>query len=481
MTTTPVSKKSIRSWTERPEEPRNRIGAMVFLGLSVLALTSVFVWYYLLRPGSPRSYVATLSIEDYGIDIPKIRLGKWDANEMTKVDGIFPWEEIAGLTNRQNQLDIERFISDYKGFPNLKPTQDTAVVQIRCHAAVTNQGDKGWSCGLYINDDPLNNKPYPFQEFLEQIKSIPAKNIIIFAEIADLQFEPHLGWVVNPIERYIRKACKEVEWKGEQAGKQVWIVCSQADFQSPFYSVKRSKTLFQEACEQSIQSESAREDRGNSLSLGRYFELIYRYCHTASAGLQTPRLILASQSDDELPSAKDVFLLSYQYRTPITKSNSESKDKNKGKASPDASNDSSPNEAPAKEDSAKNADYSRKKRSVPVSFRQSDASNQSPEQADGTAKSGQGSATTKNVERDPWLRIWQLRDEIESRGAENQSAENQGTNEGDKSEGTRWSPRDFAPLAWRKLQADLALASIWAPPIGKEDPAANTRIVDQVK
>ena len=481
MTTNPVSKKSNRSWTARPEEPRNRIGAMVFLGLSVLGLTSVFVWYYLLRPGSPRSYVATLSIEDYGIDIPKIRLGKWDANAMAKVDGIFPWKEIAGLANPQNQRDIERFISDYQGFPDLKPTQDTAVVQMRCHAAVTDQGDQGWSCGLYINDDPLNNKPYPFQEFLEQIKSIPAKNIIIFAEIADLQYEPHLGWVVNPIERYIRKACKEADWKGMQAGKQVWIVCSQADFQSPFYSVKRSKTLFQEACEQSIQSEAAREDRGTSLSLGRYFKLVYRYCHTASAGLQTPRLILASQSDDELPSAKDVFLLAYQNRTVLTKSNSESKDKNKGKASPDASSDSPPHEAPPKEDSAKNADYSRKKRSVPVSFRQSDASPQSPEQADGIAKPGQGSATTKTVEQDPWLRIWQLRDEIESRGAKNQSGESQGNNEGDKSEGTRWSPRDFAPLAWRKLQADLALASIWAPPIGKEDPSANKSIVDQIK
>jgi hypothetical protein len=112
--------------------------------------------------------------------------------------------------------------------------------------------------------------------------------------------------------------------------------------------------------------------------LGRYFELIYRYCHTASAGLQTPRLILASQSDDELPSAKDVFLLAYQYHTPITKSNTESKDKNKGKASPEASSDSPSNEAPAKEDSAKSADYSSKKRSVPVSNRQSDATKQSP-------------------------------------------------------------------------------------------------------
>ena len=69
---------------------------------------------------------------------------------------------------------------------------------------------------------------------------------------------------------------------------------------------------------------------------------------------------------------------------------------------------------------------------VPVSFRQTDAK---PTQDPNSAKVG---------ESDPGLLFWRLRDEIEARG------EN----------GNRWSPRDFSPFVWRKLQTDVAMASI---------------------
>ena len=425
-----------RSWTDRPEDPRNRLGAMVFLGLSALSLFSLFVWIYFYRPAPARSFVATLSIKDYQVDVPKIRLGEW-LGEMSTVNGLFPWEQLPSIINSQNENDVKQFFSELYSSKKLDKQKDTALIQLRCHAAVTKQDTDNWSCGLYIDDDPTSNRPFPFSDFLNLAARVPAKNIVVFAEVADLQFEPHLGWVINPIEHYIRKACRDVDWKNQEPGKKVWIVCSNADYQSPLFSVKRAKTLFQEACEETLKEEALRSDRGNSLTLARYFELIYRHCHTASEGRQTPQLILANNSDEELPAADKVFISGYKPVKSPRKSGDDKSEKNK-KGTKDE------NEPPTK--------VARNKRSnllVPVSFRQTDA------------KPSQDPKSAKAVETDPGLRFWQLRDEIEARGADR----------------NLWSPRDFSPFAWRKLQADVAIASIW----NATDGESKTLIEDQAK
>ncbi len=438
MMTGSANEKQKRSWTDRPEESRNRLGAMVFLGLSALSLLSLFVWIYFFRPTPARSFVAKLSIKNYQKDVPEIRLGEWDLVEMSKIEGVIPWEKLPSGAKFENEKDVKQFFSNLNSFKTLDKQKDTVLIQLRCHAAVTNQNSDdqksdNWSCGLYINDDFTANRSFPFSTFLDLAAKVPAKNVVVFAEVADLQFEPHLGWVVNPIEHYIRKACKDVDWKNQVPGKNVWIVCSNADYQSPLFSVKRAKTLFQEACEESLKEEALSTGRKKALTLARYFELIYRHCHTASEGRQTPRLILANKSDDELPRADEVFVSSHKAVISPPKSSHEKLEKKKAEESP-----------PAKE-----AQNRIGNRTVPVSFRQTDA------------KAAQDPKSAKSVELDPGLRFWQIRDEIEARGVDK----------------NLWSPRDFAPFAWRKLQADVAMASIWHSKDGK----TKTLIEDQTK
>ena len=424
---TAAKERNKRSWTDQREQSANRMGAMVFLGLAAVSLFLFFVWYYFFGRLPAQSFAAILSINKYESEVPDIRVGTWGLDEMTKIDGLFPWEKPFNTTFKNNEKDVIQFFSDLKGLKEMDKQKDTAIIQLRCHAAVTKTDSESWHCGLYINDesDSDKSKSYRFADFLDLAASVPAKNIVVFAEIADLQFEPHLGWVANPIEYYIRKACKGVNEKLE-SGQKVWIVCSNADFQSPLFSAKRGKTLFQEACEESLKAEAVRNGRGDHLTLARYFELIYRYCHTASRGRQTPKLILASKSDDELPlqAADDVFIGNFKKVAALPKSIDKKSLKDKGNATD--STEGRPSEKEARNRTGKKA--------VLVSYRQTEG------------KAPQDPKSVKAVEKEPRLLFWQIRDDIEARGTDN----------------NLWSPRDFAPFAWRKLQADVAKESIWS-------------------
>ena len=409
MSTGTTNVRRERSWTQQQDRAPNRGVAMTFLGLSALSLFILFVWLNFSWTRPPQTFVASLAIRDYKYDVPKIRLGEWDLDKVSDVNGLAPWERVSFSTNPQNnEEDVKSFFTVLTESKKLDKQKDTAIIQLRCHAAVTEQqGSEGWSCGLYINDDRTADKPFPIANFLELAASVPAKNIVVFAEIADLQFEPHLGWVINPIEHYIRKACEHPDWKTKAPDKNVWFVLSNADFQPPLFSEKRSKTLFQEACEESLKEVALLPDRGKSLTLARYFDGIYRYCHTASKGRQTPLLILANKSHIEssaaLRAAGDVFISNF--KTP--KSNEE-----KGEEKLDKDKADSIQESPPSNDN----------------------------------KDAQDPKSAKPVEKEPGLRFWQIRDEIDARGAD----------------GNLWSPRDFAPFLWRKLQADVAKASALA-------------------
>ena len=424
MRTATANERQKRSWTDQREASPNRMLGMLFLGLCATSLFVFFVWFYFFGRIPAQSYVATISIKDYKTDVPDIRVGEWDLDKISKIEGLFPWlRPRINEGSQNNEEDVEEFFENFKSL-KLNTQKDTAIIQLRCHATVSKVGSDSWNCGLYINDDSASDKPYPFSQFLELAASVPAKNIVVFAEIADLQFEPHLGWVVNPIEQYIRKACQSVDWEKQSTDRKVWIVCSNADFQSPLFSVKRGrKTLFQEACEESLREEAFRNRRGNHLTLARYFELIYRHCHTASKGRQTPRLILANKSDEEMPAAEDVFISNYKKVASLPKASNQKPEKNK-------SDSVEPKEGspPTKE-----ARYKTGSREVLISLRQSES------------KASQDSKLAKPIASDSRIRFWQLRDEIDDRGV-------------DKS---LWSPRDFAPFAWRKLQADVAKASLW--------------------
>ena len=313
----------------------------------------------------------------------------------------------------------------------LDKQKDTVIIPLRCHAAVTKddgvkQGSDNWSGELYINED---STPFRFAKFLELTAKVPAKNIVIFAEVADLQFEPHLGWVVNPIEEYIRRACEDLRI---EPGRKVWIVLSNADFESPYFSVKRKKTLFQEASELALREDSSNASDGQTLNLAHYFKMIYQHCHAASDGGQTPMLILANNArvvidpfDESKFAANEVFMGRYR------KSTSKKSDK-----TPEKSKDESTGGSPP----AKEVQIQRGERAVFISFQQGD------EKAASDPK-------LAKIEEDMRLRFWQIRDEIEANADHLKDP-------GNKKQ--LWSPKVFAPFAWRKLLADVARESIWS-------------------
>ncbi|MCY2977151.1 MAG: hypothetical protein NTU79_00610 [Planctomycetota bacterium] len=432
MSTGTTNVRRERSWTQQQERAPNRRVAMVFLGFAAVCLFFFFVWYYFNTSRPPRAFASPLSVIGYKDGVAEIRVGKWELEKRPPIYDIISWK----LQNNDNEVvqkneeEITLFLAALEK-QELDKQKDTVIIPLRCHAAVTKdddvkQGSDNWSGELYINED---STPFRFAKFLELTAKVPAKNIVIFAEVADLQFEPHLGWVVNPIEEYIRRACEDLRI---EPGRKVWIVLSNADFESPYFSVKRKKTLFQEASELALREDSSNASDGQTLNLAHYFKMIYQHCHAASDGGQTPKLILANNArvvidpfDENKFAANEVFMGKYR------KSTSKKSDK-----TPEKSKEESAGGIPP----AKEVQIQSGQRAVFISFQQAD------EKAAPDPK-------LAKIETDMRLRFWQIRDEIEANA---DHLKDPGNNK------QLWSPKVFAPFAWRKLLADVARESIWS-------------------
>lgn len=444
-----------RSWTDRPEETKNRLGMLIFFGTSALVLFLFFIWNFLVPKPETKTFAATLSIQKYAEGIPEIQFGSWNLeamNEALKNNGMKPWLLLNDSSSpvkdkqpdiRDNKGDIEAKVIKWGNDLNEKSVagKDTVVVQLRCHAAVTrDDSDKTWICGLYIQDS-ASSTPYPVAEFLALLLGkIPAKNIVLVAEICDLKSAPHLGWVLNPVATYLQKACVEQKANFERFDKNLWILCAADVHQTSYYSALRGKTLFQEACEKALDTEN------RDLSLANYFESIYRHCDGCSNGKQTPRMILANNGQDCFPSDSTIW---GKAKT-VSISRYLRKPKASSKVEEPSSKDSGTDE---KAKDSKAASHVVPGLIHPVSMRQ---------QVESDAKDSQSNSETEKVkdkqDTEERFLFWQLRDQIVKRGySENGAVEN-------------WSPSDFAPLLWRRFQHETASKEYEAVFNGSKSP-----------
>ena len=443
MTKAATANPSRRSWTDGQSAPTNRNSMLAFLSISVAALTIAFVWFVFNWGKKEETFLLPLSVSSYAKNIPKANYGIWDEksfDEKLRSNGLKPWTFYAAakLENEpQIRAQIASFVDELKK-KGRDPAKSTVLVQLRCHAVVTENGKQEWTCGLFVGESAAPAAMYPFSELLEKLSEIPANNIVIFADVCDLKAVASNGWLANPVTSYIKTACES--WKSSSK-KNLWVVCAADDFQDTFSSDLRRKTLFQEACEDAVQHNYKKD-----LNLFDYFESLYRYCKTASNGRQTPKLIWAngvktrtlsaeSKSDVET-SAKKVLLCNKSRFYGVTANSS------KPKTEPKEENETSP---------AKTASSMfLPTRSKPGDVRFVSMMQSSPG-AEGAATKPQAVADETKWDVDESLAFWQLRDRISNRVPKSTATK------------MRWSPADFAPMLWRSWQVD----AIDAPELAK--------------
>ncbi len=421
-----------RSWTAEPSKSTNRRVTVAFLAISMMVLTGIFV-SMLFRNSIGRTFVVSVAVTDYDERVPQPMFGVWDLqgfDAIAKENGLKPWTVVPSekYQDLQNRPNLEAALTELptllqgQGLNN----QDTLIVQLRCHAVVALDPLGEWNCGLFVgettgNKNASDDTVYPIYELLKRLKKVPAKNIVLMADICDLKSVPHRGWFVNPVASYLVKACEKLSKDSNLPDNQLWIVCAATDAQSTHYSSKRKRTLFQAACEHSLQ----RAPKKNHLYLADYFEMTVRYCSAASDGKQSPRLINANKAEVCSPDTAKSWQMANQVML------SENKGSVKTKTQPNT---------PSKEP---NNDSKGTNKSVGIDLKSNLVSMHSNGQ-DALPGGLPSKDTPPTLDPDPSLRFWQLRDRIL-----------QASSDGQKK--WRWTPAEFAPFLWRKLQLDASL------------------------
>ena len=405
-----------RSWTADPNPDTNRTAIIAFLAV-LLALLIGLVFYWLWNNSASRTFAVSFAVTDNDARVSQPKFGVWDLNkfEVTAAEnGLKPWSALPSkkYQDLQNRPDMEGALSD---LPRLLEGEglngkDTLIVQLRCHAVVALYHGE-WTCGLFVGESSARKTSedetvYPIDEFLKRLLKIPAKNIVLLADVCDLKSVPHRGWLVNPVATFLLKSCEKLAMDSNPNKSRLWVICSAADGQPAIYSTKREQTLFESACQYSLQ----RINGENSLSLADYFDAIVRYCYAASDGKQTPLMILANKSEFCSPNTDESWRIAKQVLLCRNQGKVKSKDSNQG--TPKAAESAQP--------------------SQPVSTNKS--------QIDGESKSAEMLDDNKS------FRFWQLRDRIAQRGS-------------DRDNRWRWSPADFAPFLWRRMQMEAAADS----------------------
>lgn len=280
-----------RTRAQKKTEKSYRTPKLYLLGFTILSCFSLFV-YWITKSDRVGAYVASVSITKYREGLPEIQK-KWASNDIT------PKEELAqhkqsqlvpvtlnGDQELQNQVNINNLIGEIK-------TQDQdlpLVVLLRCHAQAI-KSQQGYDCNLLTEED---DEQYLLKDFIQQLKAVPARNIIVLADICDLSFLPSEGIIVNPIATSILDTCKHLnESIGEdlkKSGRNIWIMCPSADGQIS-HRDRDGTTLFQSACR------AAFDTKDEEVTLRSFYQYVLSHVHEWSAGTQTPLLFSVRQSD----------------------------------------------------------------------------------------------------------------------------------------------------------------------------------------
>lgn len=452
---------SPRTWTDN-EQPKHYKWLVVFW-LSVTFSVLLVLFVLILWPRTAeRTFLTSIAVADYGQRLTPPHYAVWEPDQVSERmngRGLFAWVPLPA----QRLESADQLVTALERLGAALASQDmtardTLVVQLRGHAIVT-EDDRGLV--LLAGESEQNKQSQvgklPMVKLLSMIQELPARNIVILADICDLDYAPQYGLAINPVPTALGAICGKLKNK---AGQQLWIVCSKAEFQTAHVSHLRQRTLLQSACEFALEVDSndSQNSRNSDISLAEFYDRVVRYAHAATDGEQTPLLMRAGDTEHYLTNISDKQADSPWKSAQLVKIARV----DNTRASPDTKKDGTTSDAspgdtssPAQSDPKNSGDSAGKAALDPSS--NSDKSNGQPGDVASNSNTSDASKADAPAKEDV-LRYWQLRDQL-------QSAE------------FRWSPNQFAPHLWRQHQKRFLRLQF----VGDDNSSAKNELVRELE
>ncbi len=456
-----------RSWTAN-DEPNTHRFAVLFWVLVAIGLTLLILWYFWPVPKS-QVFAATIDITDYEAPFPTPRYGAWrlpesdtpGINEYLQLDkkGLLAWNELLRGQSWNNRLELNEIhqkIRESCNKSNLSMSdKDTLLLHLRCLAAVyptDNQGtadnsNQEFELGIVAGEKgSMQERSFRIQDLFEDLCELPVRDVVILADICDLERLPEEGLISNPIASYAKKslelALEDLRPRLREKGPRIWFVCSANDSQPSFYSDKLQQTLFEHCVLHSLKPPNRQ-----FLSLADFYRDFRDSLLKLSGNLQTPVIMLLDPTQKSVLQSGELTPEMKRIATDTVM----------------ALQGSGIESLPEKAKSLKAASLTQ------VAFHRA-----SPQDPSSPAKSSP--STTPNAPKDDQtsmnrkvdflkLNFWELRDYIRYRKHSHGESDFRPT----------WSPADFAPALWRREQLR------WASLHKKVDEPPERRLQDLAK
>lgn len=305
----------------RPEFSKiRRLLQLFVLGAATVCLL-VFL-FYTLYPRNRTTYLATVAISDYGDDsiffnsvfsdwntsktneqLEKGNWSKWSPSQPGDWQRSYKSPGKDKFDSIDSKVDFLN-IWDQRLPPNseiLGGSNDVLVVQLRCQSLA--DFDRGTVDLIVLTStDPKESTDskvtVPLADILEQLSSTrykKIKNIILFADIADIHFElnDRQTKLSNPIVKTLLKHFQSDVFKEQvvapltKSGRNIYLLLPRADNQ-PTLLTRSGKTLFQESLERAL---SEGDPSSKQLNLADLYQQVFIRMRDASDNSQIPILL----------------------------------------------------------------------------------------------------------------------------------------------------------------------------------------------
>ena len=475
-----------RKWTANEPTGPGKWTMVAILGFFLVVAVGVFIWSISGRT-KPRIFVASLNIAAYndrdGFADPAYP--NWDlesVNALMEKRGLDKWL-IAGNAATSQSMDDANAIEQaaratgtwLKRPTGLEPADknlDTLFFYLRGNCVVYD--NQAWFIAGEFSPDtlrkpiaesPISTLPAAIElgKLFDSIADVPARNIIILADICDLVSVPQLGLMVNPVPSKIQEICST---SSLAENKNVWIISASATLQPSHVSQMRERTLLQSASEYALHPKWHESGTNKeTLTLDEFYDAVLRYSHRVTDGEQTPLLFRYGQGGHIGSDSGDVWEKGARnvvvaYKTGLEKLAKEAAEAEakKNLAPEGGGKTSSVNRriVPGSTVAQSSGQFALSEFFGPTSLSRtrtgfSRNSRQEPQNtenpAKGTAAADPAKAGGENAPAtaaspapisDPFLRFWQLRAELDSRSL--------------NGAGECFAPADFAPKTWMRIQ-----------------------------
>jgi hypothetical protein len=409
-----------RSWTASDDPAASKWP--IVIGLSVLLIVTLVIFLMnVLSKDQPRTFAVSAAVTEYSgkTILPDPAFAKWNLDTFTQAfeqRGLEKWSVLGAprTINIKNQFNLEL----------AKPLQtagvharDTLIVYLRCHALVLN--DQAYALtGDFSAPDALvdaeleQRRAIRFEELFRQFTQLPVANVVVLADVCDLQSVPQLGVMANNVVEQIGVDCLRLA--DLRPTSKLWVITAAAPLQANHDSFLRGQTLLQAACEYACDAKrSGKESKNDNLALSQFYDALVRYSHHVTDGAQTPWLFHSGSKENITPqspawkAAQNVVMARRLTRSAIQQAEALKNEQ----AEPAAATKAAQTAAPIANAAA------------PVA----------------NAAAPESPAPEPTVETTPSLRYWQIRDALLERN----------------SNAGGWSPVDLHLSAWQRIQAEM--------------------------